>query len=105
MKEPAIAITRMERSGIGEIFDLANTIPDAIHLEMGEPGFQTPEHIREAAAKAAEDGYTKVHAECRDPRAAGSSGIQGAQKERHRRELRPSDHHPWSNRGAVYRPN
>lgn len=59
MREPSTAITRMERSGIREIFDLANTIPDAIHLEMGEPDFQTPEHIREAAAKAADHGYTK----------------------------------------------
>lgn len=49
----------MERSGIREIFDLANTIPGAIHLEMGEPDFSTPEHIRRAAAQAADDGFTK----------------------------------------------
>lgn len=49
----------MERSGIREIFDLANTIPDVIHLEMGEPDFPTPTHIRLAAAEAAEQGFTK----------------------------------------------
>ncbi|MEX1134809.1 MAG: pyridoxal phosphate-dependent aminotransferase [Acidimicrobiia bacterium] len=49
----------MNRSGIREFFDLANRIPDAIHLEMGEPDFATPEHIRDAAARAANDGYTR----------------------------------------------
>jgi aspartate/methionine/tyrosine aminotransferase len=49
----------MPRSGIREIFDLANTLGDVIHLEMGEPDFETPPHVREAAARAAEDGYTK----------------------------------------------
>lgn len=59
MRDPSAAIRQMERSGIREIFDLANTIPGAIHLEMGEPDFSTPEHIRRAAAKAADNGYTK----------------------------------------------
>lgn len=59
MREPSVAITKMKRSGIREIFDLANTIPGAIHLEMGEPDFETPAHIRDAAARAADDGFTK----------------------------------------------
>lgn len=59
MKKPSDAVLRMERSGIREVFDLANRIPDAIHLEMGEPNFETPDHVREAAAKAADNGYTK----------------------------------------------
>lgn len=59
MKAPSEAITRMRRSGIREVFDLASTIPDAIHLEMGEPNFPTPTHVVEAAAAAAEAGYTK----------------------------------------------
>ncbi|MFW6195544.1 MAG: aminotransferase class I/II-fold pyridoxal phosphate-dependent enzyme, partial [Chloroflexota bacterium] len=29
-----------------------------IHLEIGEPDFDTPQHIREAAKKALDDGYT-----------------------------------------------
>jgi aspartate/methionine/tyrosine aminotransferase len=29
-----------------------------IHLEIGEPDFDTPEHIREAAKKALDEGYT-----------------------------------------------
>ena len=59
MREPSNAIVRMKRSGIREIFDRANQIPDAIHLEMGEPDFPTPHHIRDAASRAADEGHTK----------------------------------------------
>lgn len=59
MKPPARAMRQMDRSGIREVFDLANTIPGAIHLEMGEPDFPTPPHIAEAANRAAVDGHTK----------------------------------------------
>ena len=31
---------------------------DVIHLEIGQPDFQTPENIMEAAEKAMADGYT-----------------------------------------------
>ena len=59
MRKPSKAILHMRRSGIREIFDLANTIPEVIHLEMGEPNFATPAHIRAAATEAAEAGFTK----------------------------------------------
>src|SRR3989337_465003 len=59
MKETSQAVRQMERSGIREVFDLASTIPDAIHLEMGEPDFPTPPHVVEAAGRAAAAGYTK----------------------------------------------
>ncbi len=49
----------MRRSGIREIMDLALTVPGAIRLETGEPNFPTPQHICEAACRAAYDGYTK----------------------------------------------
>lgn len=49
----------MPRSGIREIFDRANRLPDAIHLEMGEPNFPTPQHINDAAAAAVAAGFTK----------------------------------------------
>src|SRR5574341_1959027 len=29
-----------------------------VHLEIGEPDFTTPEHIKQAAVKALADGYT-----------------------------------------------
>lgn len=59
MKPAAESITSMKRSGIREIMDLAWQTPDVLHLEYGEPNFQTPDHIVEAAARAAAEGYTK----------------------------------------------
>ncbi|MGH7707726.1 MAG: pyridoxal phosphate-dependent aminotransferase [Vulcanimicrobiaceae bacterium] len=53
------AIDALPRSGIREIMELADQIPDAIVLGAGEPNFATPEHIRRAAAAAAEAGHTK----------------------------------------------
>jgi aspartate aminotransferase len=49
----------MPRSGIREIFDLAHQIPDAIHLEAGEPSYPTPAHICQAAIDAVNEGFTK----------------------------------------------
>lgn len=53
------AVAAMPRSGIREIFDLALQIPDTIHLEAGEPSFQTPLHIRQAAIDALHEGFTQ----------------------------------------------
>ncbi len=50
--------SRMPVSGIRLIMDLSARIPDAIHLEVGQPDFRTPRHIIEAAHQAALDGYT-----------------------------------------------
>lgn len=47
------------RSGIREIFDMARGIPDLVHLELGEPDFFMPDHIREAAIQALRNGFTK----------------------------------------------
>ena len=59
MKSLGSLVSGMPRSGIREIMDLAWATPGVIHLEVGEPNFATPDHILEAAAKAATDGYTK----------------------------------------------
>ncbi|KJS88918.1 MAG: hypothetical protein JM58_00095 [Peptococcaceae bacterium BICA1-8] len=44
---------------MGEIFEISRQIKDVIRLEIGEPLFTTPEHIIDAAFKAAKDGHTK----------------------------------------------
>jgi aspartate aminotransferase/aminotransferase len=59
MKPIAHSASSMTPSGVREIVDLATTVPGVIHLEIGEPNFETPGHIVEAAARAAADGYTK----------------------------------------------
>lgn len=46
-------------SGIRIMFELADEIPGIINLGIGQPDFDTPEHIREAAKQALDDGYTR----------------------------------------------
>ena len=49
------------KSGIRVMFDLASKYPDAINLSVGEPNFETPEHIKAAAIKAINEGLTKYN--------------------------------------------
>lgn len=53
------SVLREPRSGIRKIFEMSQNVPGAIHLEIGEPQFETPEHIVAAGCKALRDGYTK----------------------------------------------
>ncbi|MEM3087880.1 MAG: aminotransferase class I/II-fold pyridoxal phosphate-dependent enzyme, partial [Candidatus Bathyarchaeia archaeon] len=64
MKKSFIA-ERMDRLGTESAFEvlarakeLEKTGVEVIHFEIGEPDFDTPEHIKEAAVKALRDGYT-----------------------------------------------
>lgn len=45
-------------SGIRKMFDLAARYPDAIKLTVGEPNFDTPAYIKEAAKQALDAGRT-----------------------------------------------
>jgi aspartate/methionine/tyrosine aminotransferase len=40
-------------SGIREIYEKAQSIPDVIRLEFGEPDFDTPAYVKQAASEAA----------------------------------------------------
>ena len=46
------------RSGIRDFFEIVSCRKDVISLGIGEPDFQTPWHIREAAIKSLEKGET-----------------------------------------------
>lgn len=46
------------RSGIRDFFDIVSDMPDVISLGIGEPDFDTPWHIREAAVFGLEKGAT-----------------------------------------------
>ena len=59
MKEFAPRAAAARRSTIREVFDLANRLPGAIRLEIGEPSFPTPGHVVEAAFEAARAGFTR----------------------------------------------
>jgi aspartate/methionine/tyrosine aminotransferase len=52
-------IVQMPRSGVRELMETALNMSDVIHMEVGEPSFDTPAHIVEAAAKAAREGHTR----------------------------------------------
>ena len=57
---PASSIaSSMPVSRIREVMELAWADPEAIHLEVGEPDFPTPEHVVEAAHEAARMGLTR----------------------------------------------
>lgn len=45
-------------SSIRVIFEKARHIKDVVRLEIGEPDFDTPNHIKEAAKKALDEGFT-----------------------------------------------
>ena len=46
-------------SGIRRMFELAKNYDDAINLTLGEPGFETPKHIIDAAVGGLLEGKTK----------------------------------------------
>ncbi|MFC7165612.1 pyridoxal phosphate-dependent aminotransferase [Halospeciosus flavus] len=52
-------VTGIEASKIREMFDLAEEAEgDLVRLEVGEPDFDTPEHVVDAATRAAREGET-----------------------------------------------
>jgi aspartate aminotransferase/aminotransferase len=59
MKPFAAAPSAIPRSGIREIMDLAWATPGVIHLEVGQPDFDTPDHIVDATCRYAREGHTR----------------------------------------------
>ncbi len=57
--KPSVRSQSLGVSGIRKIFERAQSIRDVIRLEIGEPDFQTPENIKEAARQAITSGRTK----------------------------------------------
>ncbi|MBU1290778.1 pyridoxal phosphate-dependent aminotransferase [bacterium] len=51
-------LKKIKPSGIRKLFDLAQGKKDLVSFGIGEPDFITPTHIREAAKKAMDEGYT-----------------------------------------------
>ena len=49
----------VEWSGIRIMFALAEQIPDVVNLGIGQPDFDTPVFIRDAAKQALDEGYTR----------------------------------------------
>lgn len=59
-KKPELSILAQNypASGIRKMFDLAAQYDDVINLTCGDPNFDTPKNVREAAKKALDEGYT-----------------------------------------------
>ena len=51
-------VRSIPRSGIRDFFDIVQSMDNVVSLGIGEPGFVTPWHIREAAIFALERGRT-----------------------------------------------
>src|SRR5438105_5550809 len=51
-------VRAIPRSGIRDFFEIVQTMDDVISLGIGEPDFETPWHIREAAIYSLEKGRT-----------------------------------------------
>ena len=51
-------IDSVEISTIRELFELSSKVQGSINLTLGEPDYDTPQHIKEAARKALDEGYT-----------------------------------------------
>jgi aspartate/methionine/tyrosine aminotransferase len=51
-------VNSIKTSPIRKLIDMVDKIPNVIGLHAGEPDFDTPVHIREAAKKALDEGYT-----------------------------------------------
>lgn len=59
-KNPDLSLVAKDypASGIRKMFDLAAQYDNIINLTVGEPNFDTPQNVKEAAKKAIDDGYT-----------------------------------------------
>jgi len=51
-------LSSVKPSGVRELFNLARKYPGVVDLTLGEPDVTTPLHIREAARRALDEGYT-----------------------------------------------
>lgn len=56
------------RSGIRDVFDRVERVPDAISLTVGEPSATAAPHIVAAACEAAQAGRTRIHQRAWHPR-------------------------------------
>ena len=52
-------LKKIKSSGIRKLFDLAQGKKGLVSFGIGEPDFVTPTHIREAAKRALDEGYTR----------------------------------------------
>ena len=52
-------MSRLDASGIRKVFDLAKSLKDPINLSIGQPDFDVPKEIQDAAVDAIRHGHNK----------------------------------------------
>jgi aspartate aminotransferase/aminotransferase len=62
MKPLSLTRQAVPGSPIREVMELALTMEDVLHLEVGTPNYSTPGHVLEAAARAMQEGFTRYTA-------------------------------------------
>ena len=76
-KHIADHVRDIPRSGIRDFFEIVQSMKDVISLGIGEPDFDTPWHIREAAIYSLEQGRTGYTSNLGLPQAArGDRGLR-----------------------------
>lgn len=58
IREPSLRSQAVPWSGVRTMFNLAQRYEDVVNLSVGEPDFDTPKHILDAAVDAMKTGYT-----------------------------------------------
>lgn len=59
MKPFSPQVLNIPRSGIRAVMEIADRLGDVLHMEIGEPHFQPPAHVIDAAAEASRAGFNK----------------------------------------------
>lgn len=59
-------ILSIEVSLIRKFDEQTSDVPDILKLTLGEPDFNTPEHIKQAAIKGIEENFTHYTGKCRN---------------------------------------
>lgn len=59
LAEPSRVSASIPRSGIREVYELANTLGNVVHFEIGQPDFNTSADVIEAACAALRGGATR----------------------------------------------
>jgi aspartate/methionine/tyrosine aminotransferase len=50
---------KIDASGIRRVFDLAASLKDPANLSIGQPDFDVPQHLKDAAIKAIQEGHNR----------------------------------------------
>ena len=101
------ALARIKPSATIAVTDKARELKaagrDVIGLGAGEPDFDTPDNIKQAAIKAIERGRDQVHRGRRHPRAQGGDRRQVQARERARLQAGPDHRRHRRQAGALQR--